>query len=67
MLGGGLAPTHSYSERWQVARIRLCGLGAVCGVLKIKNCPLAARAATFERIVLLQELEKSKIGLWSGA
>ena len=42
--GGGLALTRSYSERWQVARIRLCGLGAVCGALKIKNCPLAARA-----------------------
>ena len=36
--GGGLALTHSYSERWQVARIGLCGLGAMCGVL-------AARAA----------------------
>ena len=33
--GGGLALTRSYSERWQVARIGLCGLGAVCGVLKI--------------------------------
>ena len=26
--GGGLAPTRSYSDRWQVARIGLCGLGA---------------------------------------
>ena len=34
MLGGGLAPTRSYSERWQVARIRLCCRGAVCGTLK---------------------------------
>ena len=42
--GGGLAPTRSYSERWQVARIGLCGHGAVCSALKIKNCPLAARA-----------------------
>ena len=24
VLGGGLAPTRSYSERWQVAQIRLC-------------------------------------------
>ena len=29
VLGGGLAPTRSYSERWQVARIRLCCCGAV--------------------------------------
>ena len=62
-----LALTRSYSERWQVARIGLCGLGAVCGELKISNCPLAARASTFDRIVLLQELEKSKIGFWFGA
>ena len=66
MLGGDLALTRSYSERWQVARIRLCGRGAVCGVLKISNCPLAA-PATFDRIVLLQQLGKSKIGFWSGA
>ena len=33
--GGGLALTRSYSERWQVARIGLCGPGAVCGTLKI--------------------------------
>ena len=32
--GDGLAPTRSYSEGWQVARIGLCGLGAVCGALK---------------------------------
>ena len=40
--------TRSYSERWQVARI---------------NCPLAARRApaTFDRIVLLQELENEKL------
>ena len=38
MSGGGLALTRSYSERWQVARIGLCGRGT----LKIKNCPLAA-------------------------
>ena len=44
VLGGGLAPTRSYSERWQVARIRLCCRGAVCGALKIENCPLAACA-----------------------
>ena len=44
VLGGGLAPTRRYSERWQVARIRLCCRGAVCGALKIKNCPLEARA-----------------------
>ena len=31
VLGGGLAPTCSYSERWQVARIGLCGRGAVFG------------------------------------
>ena len=35
VLGGGLALTRSYSERWQVARIGLCGRGAVCGALKI--------------------------------
>ena len=35
VLGGGLAMTRSYSERWQVARIGLCGCGAVCGALKI--------------------------------
>ena len=35
VLGGGLVPTLSYSERWQVARIGLCDRGAVCGVLKI--------------------------------
>ena len=41
--------TRSYSERWhmQVARIGLCGSGAVCGALKILNCPLAARAGDF--------------------
>ena len=33
--GGGLALTRSYSERWQVARIGLCGRGAVCDVLKM--------------------------------
>ena len=37
VLGVGLAPTRSYSERWQVARIGLCGLGAVCGALKMLN------------------------------
>ena len=31
VLGGDLALTRSYSERWQVARIGLCGRGAVCG------------------------------------
>ena len=35
VLVGGLAPTRSYSERWQVARIGLCCHGAVCGALKI--------------------------------
>ena len=35
VLGGGLVLTRSYSERWQVARIGLCGRGAVCGALKI--------------------------------
>ena len=44
VLGGGLPPTRSYSERLQVARIGLCGRGAVRGALKIKNCSLAARA-----------------------
>ena len=37
VLGGGLAPTHSYSERWQVARIRLCCRGAVCGMLNLQE------------------------------
>ena len=41
--GGGLALTRSYSERWQVARIGLCGLGAVCGALKIKLSISGAR------------------------
>ena len=36
VLGGVLALTRSYSERWQVARIGLCCRGAVCGVLKEK-------------------------------
>ena len=36
VLGGGLVPTRSYSERWPVARIGLCGPGAVCGELKFK-------------------------------
>ena len=35
VLGGGLALTRSHSERWQIARIGLCGRGAVCGALKI--------------------------------
>ena len=35
VLGVGLALTRSYSERWQVARIRLCNRCAVCGALKI--------------------------------
>ena len=35
--GGGLALTRSYSERWQVARVGLCGLGAVCGAFKKKK------------------------------
>ena len=38
VLGGDLAQTRSYSRRWQVARIALCGRGAVCGALKILNC-----------------------------
>ena len=42
-LGGDLALTRSYSERWQLARIGMCGCGAVCGALKILNCRLAAR------------------------
>ena len=35
VLCGGLPPTRSYSERWQVARIGLCCSGAVCSALKI--------------------------------
>ena len=35
VLGGDLPLTRSYSERWQVARIGLCGRRAVCGALKI--------------------------------
>ena len=34
VLGGGLAPTRSYSERWQVARIGLCCRGADAARLK---------------------------------
>ena len=37
VLGGGLAPTRSYSERWQVARIGLCCRGAVCSAFKIEG------------------------------
>ena len=33
---GGLAPTRSYSERWQVARIGLCGLVQCAARLKFK-------------------------------
>ena len=33
--GGGLVLTRSYSERWQVALIGLCGSGVVCCALKI--------------------------------
>ena len=33
--GCGLALIRSYSERWQVALIGMCGRGAVCGALKI--------------------------------
>ena len=44
VLGGVLALTRSYSERWQVARIGLCGRDAVCGMLKNLNCPLAVCA-----------------------
>ena len=35
VLGGGLALTRSYSKRWKIFRIGLCGHGAVCGALKI--------------------------------
>ena len=35
VFGGGLALTRSYSERWQKARIGVCGRGTVCGALKI--------------------------------
>ena len=44
VLGGVLALTRSYSERWQVARIGLCGYDVVCGTLKNLNCPLAVCA-----------------------
>ena len=47
VLGGLVMLTRSYSERWQVARIGLCGSGAVCGALKNLNCPLAASAGDF--------------------
>ena len=42
VLGGILALTRSHSEIWQVARIWLCGRGAVCGALKMSNCPFIA-------------------------
>ena len=35
VLSGDLAQSRSYSERWQLARIGLCGRGAVCVTLKI--------------------------------
>ena len=41
VLGGDLTLTRSYSERWQVARIRLCGRGAVCCPLKFQNYPIS--------------------------
>ena len=44
VLGGDLVLTRSKSEGWQVARIWLCGRGAVRGALKNLKCPLAARA-----------------------
>ena len=47
VLGGLVLLTRSYSERWQVARIGMCGSGAVCGALKMLNCPLAASAGDF--------------------
>ena len=37
VLGGYQALTCSYSERWQVARIGLCGRGAVCRALPKYN------------------------------
>ena len=40
VLGVELAQTRSYSRRWQVARIGLCGRGAVSGMLKNFKCPL---------------------------
>ena len=43
VLGGDLALTRSYSERWQVARIRLCGCGA--GRLNVKIVHLIAARA----------------------
>ena len=46
VLGGGLALTRSYSERWQIARNGLCGHGAICGSLKFFNCPIAAGNCT---------------------
>ena len=47
VLGVDLAQTRSYGRRWQVARIGLCGRGAVwhaCRIKKILNCPLTVRA-----------------------
>ena len=44
LLYSSVAPTRSYSEMWHVARIGLCDRGAVCGALKMSNCPLAVRA-----------------------
>ena len=66
VLGGGLAPTRSYSERWQVAR-SVCVAVVVCSAKNLKLSISGARRRPFVRIVLLQELEKSKIGFWSGA
>ena len=42
VLGGDLAQTRSYSRRWQVARIGLCG--SVRRVYQIENSPLSVHA-----------------------
>ena len=48
---------HSYSRRWQVARIGLCGRGAVCNTfaesIKMLNCPLLATFDSINASVLL--------------
>ena len=50
-----------------IARIGLCGRGAVCGALKIKNCPLAARAGELSPNSALTRAGKMKnrILVWS--
>ena len=74
VLGGDLAHTHSYSRRWQIARIGLCGRGAVCNAfaesIKMLNCPLLATFDSINASVLLLYTAgkiKNRILAWSSS